>query len=197
MSKHYTSAQIMEELNLKDSTFYYVLKNNLISIKTSDTGRYIWDDDSFNELKTLVDDKNKIKSIENKTKPAYKTTLINNRRYLGNKYKLLNFIKKIVDENCKNISTFADIFAGTGSVSSAFTDKKLITNDIMYFNYLCHLAWFGSEKYSQNKIINLIKSYNQIEISEDNYVSLNFGDTYFSKQDCRKIGYIRETLKLC
>lgn len=195
MSKHYTSAQVIKELNLKDSTFYYVLKNNLISIKTSDTGRYIWDDDSFNELKTLVDDKNKIKSIENKTKTAYKTTLINNRRYLGNKYKLLNFIKKIVDSNCKNISTFADIFAGTGSVSSAFTDKKLITNDIMYFNYLCHFAWFGGEKYSQEKIINLIESYNQIEISEDNYVSLNFGDTYFSKQDCQRIGYIRENIE--
>ena len=41
----------MEELNLKYSTFYYVLKNNLISVKTSTTGRYIWDLETFNELK--------------------------------------------------------------------------------------------------------------------------------------------------
>ena len=195
MTKTYTSTQIMEELNLKYSTFYYVLKNNLISVKTSTTGRYIWDLETFNELKKLIENKTKIKLLEEDSKPAYKTTLINNRRYLGNKYKLLDFIKKVVDENCKNVSTFADIFAGTGSVSSAFIDKKLITNDIMYFNYLCHVAWFSPEKYSQEKIINIIDLYNHTNVDEDNYVSINFGDTYFSKQDCRKIGYIREDIE--
>ena len=195
MTKTYTSTQIMEELNLKYSTFYYVLKNNLISVKTSPTGRYVWDLETFNELKKLIENKTKIKLLEEDSKPAYKTTLINNRRYLGNKYKLLDFIKKVVDENCKNVSTFADIFAGTGSVSSAFIDKKLITNDIMYFNYLCHVAWFSPEKYSQEKIINIIDLYNHTNVDEDNYVSINFGDTYFSKQDCRKIGYIREDIE--
>ena len=150
---------------------------------------------SFNAIKSLIIDKNKAKHIKEGSKPIYKTTTINNRRYLGNKYKLLDFIKKVVNDNCKNITTFADIFAGTGSVSSAFTDKKIITNDIMYFNYLCHVAWFGSEKYSQEKIINIIDLYNHTSVKEDNYVSINFGDTYFSKQDCRKIGYIREDIE--
>ena len=58
-----------------------------------------------------------------------KVLKINNRRYLGSKYKLLPFIKKIVGEQCPGIHTVADIFAGTGAVASAFTDKKLITND--------------------------------------------------------------------
>ena len=40
---------------------------------------------------------------------------INNRRYLGSKYKLLNFIEKIVNENCKDIKSVIDVFAGTGS----------------------------------------------------------------------------------
>ena len=70
-----------------------------------------------------------------------KTTKINNRRYLGNKYKLLDFIKSTIASECQGINTVADIFAGTGSVASAFTDKKLITNDILYFNYICHVAW--------------------------------------------------------
>ena len=100
-----------------------------------------------------------------------------------------------MDANCKNINTVADIFAGTGSVSSAFTDKKLITNDNLYFNYICHIAWFGSEKYSEEKIIEQINFYNHIEIEQDNYVSLNFADTYFSKSDCRKIGFIRENIE--
>ena len=41
-------------------------------------------------------------------KPKYKTTKINNRRYLGNKYKLIPFIENIVESECVNINTFAD-----------------------------------------------------------------------------------------
>ena len=43
-----------------------------------------------------------------------KTIKINNRRYLGNKYKLLSFIKDVVNNHCHNINVVADIFAGTG-----------------------------------------------------------------------------------
>lgn len=79
-----------------------------------------------------------------------------------------------------NVNTVADIFAGTGAVASAFTDKKIITNDIMYSNYICHLAWFSSEAYSEEKIINLIMDYNNMVVEQDNYMSENFADTYFS-----------------
>ena len=41
---------------------------------------------------------------------------INNRRYLGSKYKLLNFIEKTVNENCNDIKSVIDVFAGTGSL---------------------------------------------------------------------------------
>jgi len=45
-------------------------------------------------------------------------TKINNRRYLGNKYRLLQFINDVVAKECGKFETFADIFAGTGTVSS-------------------------------------------------------------------------------
>ena len=48
---------------------------------------------------------------------VYKTSLINNRRYLGNKYKLLPFITKVVNDECSDIESVADIFAGTGAVT--------------------------------------------------------------------------------
>ena len=82
---------------------------------------------------------------------------IYNRRYLGSKSKLLPWIRKITDAQCGVIHTVADLFAGTGAVASAFTDKKLITNDIMYSNYICHTAWFGPEAYDQEKIIRYTK----------------------------------------
>lgn len=124
-----------------------------------------------------------------------KTTKINNRRYLGNKYKLLDFIKNTIAFECQGINTVADIFAGTGSVASAFTDKKLITNDILYFNYVCHVAWFGSQKYNESKIKALIYYYNFVQPKEENYMSENFSNTFFSAADCRRIGFIRDDIE--
>ena len=124
-----------------------------------------------------------------------KTTNINNRRYLGNKYKLLPFIKKTVESECKSVESVFDIFSGTGAVSSAFQDKKLITNDIMYSNYICNYAWFSAEEYDENKVAGLIDNYNSMEIHEKNYMTDNFSDTYFSAMDCSKIGYIRQNIE--
>ena len=125
----------------------------------------------------------------------YKTSLINNRRYLGNKYKLLPFITKVVSEECGDIQSIADIFAGTGAVSSAFTDKIIITNDLMYSNYICNYAWFGSEIYNQQTIIDYVVYYNSLSEIKDNYMTENFSDTYFSHDDCAKIGFIREDIE--
>ena len=124
-----------------------------------------------------------------------KTTYINNRRYLGNKYKLLPFIKKVVELECSNIEIVADIFAGTGAVASAFQDKQLITNDIMYSNYISNFAWFSSRKFSSKKLERIIDEYNTMTIQEENYMTQNFSDTYFSHDDCSKIGFIREDIE--
>ncbi len=126
---------------------------------------------------------------------VYKTSLINNRRYLGNKYKLLPFITGVVNDECEGIETVADVFAGTGAVSSAFTDKTVITNDLMYSNYICHYAWFGAEIYDPQIIIDYVVRYNAKTTCGENYMTRNFAGTYFSKSDCAKIGYIREDIE--
>lgn len=117
---------------------------------------------------------------------------INNRRYLGNKYRLLPFIRRVVAQNCRDIHIFADLFAGTGAVSSAFSnDCAVITNDILYSNYLTNLAWFSNEGFDEDTVADFINFYNDIAPHEENYMSENFADTYFSADDCRKIGFIR------
>lgn len=126
---------------------------------------------------------------------AYKTSTINNRRYLGNKYKLLPFITRVVESECPKIETVADIFSGTGAVASAFQDKVLITNDLMYSNYICNYAWFGAETYDPQRIVDFVTAYNAKTRLGENYMTRNFADTYFSKSDCAKIGYIREDIE--
>lgn len=188
-----SSNEILKELNISRSTFYYLLKHHLIELPTTSTGRYVWDEGSIAQLKILLKDAPEDNAVA--SEPSYKTTQINNRRYLGNKYKLLDFIKSTVNRECSAINTVADIFAGTGSVASAFSDKKLITNDLLYFNYICHVAWFGSQKYDKEKIIDLVCFYNAVQPDEENYMSENFSDTFFSAADCRKIGFIREDIE--
>lgn len=188
-----SSNGILKELNISRSTFYYLLKHHLIELPTTSTGRYVWNEDSISQLKMLLKEAPTDNTAA--SEPAYKTTQINNRRYLGNKYKLLDFIKSTVNRECSAINTVADIFAGTGSVASAFSDKKLITNDLLYFNYICHVAWFGAQKYDKEKIIDLVCFYNAVQPNEENYMSENFSDTFFSAADCRKIGFIREDIE--
>ena len=121
---------------------------------------------------------------------------INNRRYLGNKYKLLPFIRQVVLDECTDVETVFDVFAGTGAVASAFTDRTLITNDLLYSNYLAHISWFSPEEYDVQKLQSIIDEYNGLHnVIEDNYVSLNFANTYFSMKCCRKIGFIREDIE--
>ena len=133
--------------------------------------------------------------LGNSSVESCKTFSINNRRYLGNKYKLNEFIKNVIDKECGEFDTFADLFAGTGAVASMFQEKHLIVNDILYSNYVCHQTWFGYEKYSKNKIVAFINRYNKISVTTDNYMSKNYANTYFSKQNCRKIGFIREDIE--
>lgn len=124
-----------------------------------------------------------------------KTFSINNRRYLGNKYKLNKFIESVILTECGDFETFADLFAGTGSVASIFQSKHLIVNDILYSNYVCYQTWFGTEKYSLQKVSGFINKYNSITISKDNYMSKNYSNTYFNKENCQKIGFIREDIE--
>ena len=189
-----SSNGVLKELKLSRSTFYYLLKNNLIAIPTTQSGRYIWNEETLADIKALLQSK-EAEVVATNDEVDIKTTRINNRRYLGNKYKLLDFIQTVVANECDGINTVADIFAGTGSVASAFCDKKLITNDLLYFNHICHIAWFGAEQYDEEKVKNLIRYYNAVNPQEDNYMSLNFADTFFSLLDCRKIGFIREDIE--
>lgn len=120
---------------------------------------------------------------------------INNRRYLGNKHGLTGFIRETVDQYCPGVESVIDIFSGTGAVANAFKDKALITNDILYSNYVTSRCWFSPTDYRPHVIIDAIACLNAIETSEDNYVRQNFADTYFSADDCSKIGAARELLE--
>ena len=122
---------------------------------------------------------------------------INNRRFLGSKYKLLNFIEDTVNEHCKDVKSVIDVFAGTGVVGSLFlkNGKEVYFNDYLKSNCYSYKAFYEPTKADIKKLEKIINNYNDIEINEENYFSENFSDTYFSSKDCKKIGYIRDNIE--
>jgi adenine-specific DNA-methyltransferase len=122
---------------------------------------------------------------------------LQNRRYLGNKYKLLGFIEDIVNEKCNGFESFCDIFAGTGVVGGRFNQKniKIISNDILSSNYFPIKAFLGANKVDWDEIRKKIDILNSIKTNEDNYFSTHFGNTYFTLENARKIGAIREKVE--
>lgn len=122
---------------------------------------------------------------------------LQNRRYLGNKYKLLGFIEDIVNEKCNGFESFCDIFAGTGVVGGRFNQKniKIISNDILSSNYFPIKAFLGASKVDRDEIRKKIDILNSIKTNENNYFSTHFGNTYFTLENARKIGAIREKVE--
>ena len=78
---------------------------------------------------------------------------ISQRRYLGNKNTLLPFIESIIKDNIGDFNSFCDIFSGTGVVGNYFNseNRKIITNDILYHNYVSLNAFLKHSVFSEKK----------------------------------------------
>jgi len=186
---------ILSKFQISRQTLYNWIKNDTLTEPEKDwRGWRIWTEEHIKEIELIINGKQSIQLslpiLEQKLK-------INNRRYLGSKYKLLDFICKVVEENCTEVSSVADVFGGTGVVADRFNrqGKKIIINDILYSNYLSYLTWFSEEKIDISKIKKLINEFNEFQPAKENYVSINFGGTYFTEYNAKKIGLIREEIE--
>lgn len=123
---------------------------------------------------------------------------IQNRRFLGNKYKLLNFIEEIVNKRCGDFKSFGDIFAGTGVVGERFNKKgiKVISNDVLLSNVMPLQTFLSSVRIDIDMLRSKINSLNNLKINQDNYFSIHYGNSYFTLENARKIGAIREKIEV-
>ena len=123
---------------------------------------------------------------------------LHNRRYIGNKHKLTDWIFSIINKECKGKS-FADIFAGTGIVGATAGRhfNKIILNDFLHSNYVIYKAFFEKGAWNQKKIVDLINTYNHIQADRlpENYFSKNFGGKYFSNNSAKIIGFVRQNIE--
>ncbi len=122
---------------------------------------------------------------------------IQNRRFLGNKFKLLGFIEDIVNEKCTGFESFCDIFAGTGVVGERFNKKniRIISNDFLISNFIPLSTFILSRELDFSGLQQKISYCNNLSPSSDNYFSINYGNTFFTIENARKIGLIREEIE--
>lgn len=124
---------------------------------------------------------------------------LENRRYIGNKNKLIRWIKGLVEENIKG-NSFFDVFAGTGVVTKGMISDfdEFYINDFLYSNNIIYKAFFGKEAFDLKKLLNLQHEYNRIKTNEvdDEYFVQSYGDKFFSNHDARIIGEIRQLIEL-
>lgn len=125
---------------------------------------------------------------------------INNRRYIGCKQKLVDYIFETVTKLGYDTSNvFADLFGGTGIVAQTFAlnGYKTIVNDTLYSNIVAYNAWLGKGEFSRSKINKYLSLFNSISADEikNNYFSEIYGNKYFSVNDAKKIGYIRDYIE--
>jgi adenine-specific DNA-methyltransferase len=120
---------------------------------------------------------------------------IQNRRYLGNKFKLINNIEKIIISKKIKFQSFLDLFSGTGVVANQFnsSNKKVIVNDILQSNKIILSAFLESKKRPRD-LTKKLKYLNSLKDDQENYFSNNYGNKYFSLRNARKIGLIRDKI---
>lgn len=125
---------------------------------------------------------------------------IENRRYIGNKAKIMPWISQLILDNTEG-KVFFDVFAGTGIVSKYMMEhyEKIILNDFLYSNEIIYKGFFTADDFDKEKLYKLQDEFNSIDISsiDHNYFSINFGDKFFSKNDAMIIGEIRERIEKC
>ncbi|WP_281828823.1 DNA adenine methylase [Lactobacillus amylolyticus] len=163
-----------------------------LKTKRTGTNRLIWDNESISWLDKFI--KQKVSgSVPSRKSESFN---IQNRRYLGSKLRLLDFIKNVTEQNTKNVKTIADVFGGTGVVANMFfqNGENVIVNDILDSNLVSYETFFGSEDIDEPKIQTYIQKMNRLPL-RSNYVSDNYGDKYFSADNAKKIGEAREYIE--
>ncbi len=119
-------------------------------------------------------------------------------RYMGNKYKLLNYIIPEIEKVTNPGDVVCDIMAGTNSVGYALKKRNpIISNDMQYYSYVIAKFMLGNKvpptvDEAHSELDFLIESNRKNKYFK--FFIENYVDTYFSEIQCFDIDSIRYAL---
>lgn len=123
---------------------------------------------------------------------------LGNRRYLGGKSKLLEFIQvEMTKALGKGPDSVFDVFAGTGVVGYHFAAQgvPVISNDLLQHNYFGLQTFMGPQKIDLKQLAEKLIHLQNLP-AKKNYFSEHFGGNFFSDLNAEKIGVIRDEIEL-
>lgn len=127
------------------------------------------------------------------------TFQLSNRRYIGCKQKLLDWIFEKIHNVAPEATSLFDVFSGTGVVAERALKEydRVIINDLLYSNHIVYEAVFGAGDVDHEKLNSIVKEYNSVDVSavDDNYFSRNYGGKYFETELSKLIGWIRDDIE--
>lgn len=127
--------------------------------------------------------------------PAAAAFRLNNRKYLGAKHRLLDFLHEAVLSRVPSPEVFIDGFAGTGVVGEHFRRYagRIVSNDLLYSNYVVNQAFLNStpRNVDLGRVEELLSALNRLPPSPG-YVLENFGGRYFTPENAARIDAVRE-----
>ena len=122
--------------------------------------------------------------------------------YIGSKYSLMEFLKKTISDVTGYESgeghTFADLFAGTGVVGSAYKEMgyDVIANDIQYYSYVLNKHLIENVPVTDDSLLDYFNSLEGIEgFVYNNYCAGGSERNYFTDSNGKKCDAIRIRLE--
>ncbi len=124
---------------------------------------------------------------------------LHNRKYLGSKVRLLDFIEREIVAAAGEVGSFFDGFAGTGVVADRMRSytSRLTLVDNLASNYSINRAFFTSSEANVRiaYVADALRELNQLE-SAHGYAAEHYGGRYFTHDNAGRIDAIRDQIAL-
>lgn len=131
-----------------------------------------------------------------KNTPMYN---LKNRRYLGCKTKIADWIFWNILKETHGTDSFIDLFGGTGVISQKALEhfKEVTINDFLFSNNIIYKAFFADGEWDERLVRDFISEMNATDASSlaDNLCSQKYGGEFFGFEAAKMIGYVREEIE--
>jgi len=131
--------------------------------------------------------------IPERRKPLY----IHNRKYIGSKQHLLDFISGVIAERAPEARSIADLFAGSAVVAYHFAARGMAVtaSDTLYHNWVSAQCFMGGKpgEVDWAKIEALIAKLDRLEPVRG-YCFHEYGGSYFTHENAGRIDAVREAI---
>jgi adenine-specific DNA-methyltransferase len=123
---------------------------------------------------------------------------LNNRKYLGAKHRLLDFLSQTILSRVPSPRVFIDGFAGTGVVGYHFRRhaRRIVANDLLYSNYVVSQVFLNStpRNVRPDRLAEQLEALNRLP-PRPGYVHEHYGGRYFTAENAARIDAVREGIE--